>query len=316
MINKVPYSKGSYEVYLTDLERSSPQDDLNENRVSVGIRHRIKKNVVIQNPISINSYLDASDTPYAVLDTLLTDIEVIIASSSSGGTGGGTVSGGATELKQDAINNSIGTVKTAIDSQKDSEVVDKISYLATTAGTGYSVGDKIYYILEKITTSTGSTFEETFYNVSTSSLITPTITDLEEETSSIDTTDKPVEFVVVNFSIADFTDIPIPVGETVQLQSLDYTIPPGIYKSATIENKSTSLVQASGSFINGEIQIYPASEREFKSNELNITSDLSIQVVKDDFSQYFPTGIERTDGTNSDIEEVLPLIQLILEKEI
>lgn len=77
-INKIPYSKGSYEVYVKDDNFRNIGENLDQNKIYIGIRHKIKRNMIIQNPAPLKSYVSIFGDNYTDLDMLLKDITGII----------------------------------------------------------------------------------------------------------------------------------------------------------------------------------------------------------------------------------------------
>lgn len=87
-INGLDYQAGAYEILYRDVEFNS-SGDVNETIIRVGLKNTVN-NAVLQNPILIAQWVNGSDTPYADLSSLVTDL-TNLAFKSGGGNGIGVV---------------------------------------------------------------------------------------------------------------------------------------------------------------------------------------------------------------------------------
>lgn len=71
-INGIDYNKDTYEPYYNT--KIVTDDLIKQSLLKVGVRSRFQVNLVLQNPISINNWVKADDTPYSTFSELIIDL--------------------------------------------------------------------------------------------------------------------------------------------------------------------------------------------------------------------------------------------------
>lgn len=78
-LNGLDYGKNQYQLVYNNVENTSP-NVVNEDVIQVGLYNRFNQDYLVT-PTKVNTWLDASDTPYASLTALVTAIESIVGVS-------------------------------------------------------------------------------------------------------------------------------------------------------------------------------------------------------------------------------------------
>lgn len=79
----VDYKKGLYIPFYLSIERGA-SGKINQKKIKVGLKHS-ENETIIQEAVTVSSYVNSSDTPYTTLKDLLTDLLTLVTGSSSGG---------------------------------------------------------------------------------------------------------------------------------------------------------------------------------------------------------------------------------------
>jgi len=74
-VNGLDYPKGNYELAYRDVQ-GTPPDVILETVLQIGIRQKFSRSL-IQNPEIFSDWTDSTDTPYASVSALLTDMNTL-----------------------------------------------------------------------------------------------------------------------------------------------------------------------------------------------------------------------------------------------
>lgn len=87
VLNGLEYKKDVYEVFYLNKEVSSGSQEINTNKIKIGLRSIHYPSNIIQNPVLFSDYVDGSDQPYTSFNDLITDLADLIGFNLGGGVG-------------------------------------------------------------------------------------------------------------------------------------------------------------------------------------------------------------------------------------